>query len=525
MSRRTATRFTSAGLLAAALCSPATAADTPVAPMPRPVRAVSLGLPGLFEIEVEFRTSNPVAAPRPARGIQVEFNLSTEDIETFTIPLTPPTPRRASVAPPCCAFDCLPAQVVVAPMPRVRCDSECREVAFTPMMPPTPPGEVITLPSGRYLERHSPQYFTPDPEFPLQRELATQQNAQRPRGIAGQWNPPKPANVPGAAFDVMADEFGRMLGARQPCPLPTPIRTAGHSVPSGSPMLPPCPLPASAKPTITGTWVREVGPLVYVMKFAPDHVTITVHSALEMEDGKVCTEGILLTADYHLTRDGTTVVGLITGVDALIDGPLPEGADAYGDDLSRVQKVLADKPMAMNVRVYGETLVIGNVRLPEVEGMRGACYPLTMLGGRYTPAGDKEIPKPRAIKVGTPRAYPTSPYAVPAPAYISPPQNPGILPATGGFGSVTPCPAGSGYGYSIPLPPLPQGVPNNLPTPNVLTLTLPTPTAEPPIVQASGTVLLPAPERIPVVEAIPAPREVETPATTPKKKKKKQSGS
>lgn len=32
----------------------------------------------------------------------------------------------------------------------------------------------MTLPSGYYLQ-HRPQYFPPEPDFPLQRELATQQ--------------------------------------------------------------------------------------------------------------------------------------------------------------------------------------------------------------------------------------------------------------------------------------------------------------------------------------------------------------
>src|SRR2546430_13131112 len=32
----------------------------------------------------------------------------------------------------------------------------------------------MTLPSPRYLE-HRPQYFAPDPDFPLQRELSTMQ--------------------------------------------------------------------------------------------------------------------------------------------------------------------------------------------------------------------------------------------------------------------------------------------------------------------------------------------------------------
>lgn len=32
----------------------------------------------------------------------------------------------------------------------------------------------MTLPSGQYLD-HRPQYFRPDPDFPLEKELATQQ--------------------------------------------------------------------------------------------------------------------------------------------------------------------------------------------------------------------------------------------------------------------------------------------------------------------------------------------------------------
>lgn len=35
----------------------------------------------------------------------------------------------------------------------------------------------MTLPSGRYLE-HYPQYFAPDPAFPLPRELASQEDPE-----------------------------------------------------------------------------------------------------------------------------------------------------------------------------------------------------------------------------------------------------------------------------------------------------------------------------------------------------------
>ena len=38
----------------------------------------------------------------------------------------------------------------------------------------------MTLPTGRYLE-HYPQYFAPDPAFPLPRELASQED---PEGAA-----------------------------------------------------------------------------------------------------------------------------------------------------------------------------------------------------------------------------------------------------------------------------------------------------------------------------------------------------
>ena len=47
----------------------------------------------------------------------------------------------------------------------------------------------LTLPSGRYLDRHYPQYFSPDPDFPLPRELASLEDpegaAVRAGGVGG----------------------------------------------------------------------------------------------------------------------------------------------------------------------------------------------------------------------------------------------------------------------------------------------------------------------------------------------------
>jgi hypothetical protein len=59
----------------------------------------------------------------------------------------------------------------------------------------------MTLPSGYYLE-HRPQYFRPDPDFPLERELATQQGYDR-LAIGGA------AVQPGPAAPVEGREAGR----------------------------------------------------------------------------------------------------------------------------------------------------------------------------------------------------------------------------------------------------------------------------------------------------------------------------
>lgn len=61
----------------------------------------------------------------------------------------------------------------------------------------------MTLPSGRYLE-HYPQYFAPDPQHPLPRELASMEDpegvARRAGGLGGgiaPVAPPPPVPAPG----------------------------------------------------------------------------------------------------------------------------------------------------------------------------------------------------------------------------------------------------------------------------------------------------------------------------------------
>ena len=82
----------------------------------------------------------------------------------------------------------------------------------------------MTLPSPRYLE-HRPQYFEPDPDFPLQRELSTMQAQAAAANAAGarvaQPLPPAVA-VPGAPATPAP-------AAPVPPPPPAPV-------PGGAPM-------------------------------------------------------------------------------------------------------------------------------------------------------------------------------------------------------------------------------------------------------------------------------------------------
>ncbi len=243
-------------------------------------------------------------------------------------------------APPCCAFDC----------PRTG-----DAVAVAPMIPPEPP------------------VFAPAPV-----QLLT---------------PPPSANVPPTEFQMMADAFGQMLNTQ-----PSPVQPAGAMALPDRAMAP-CPLPPSARPSLTGTWVREVGPIVYVITITPTHLTVTATAACEIDGEKIVTEGVVITADYHIMQDGSAMVGLITSADAVIDGPITPDTNLLElkETIANLQKSLTDKPFALGVRVYGDTLVIGNVRLPEFKSQSPWC-PLSTLGGRYTAHTDKALPKPKAMK-------------------------------------------------------------------------------------------------------------------------------
>jgi hypothetical protein len=467
-----------------------------------------------------------------------------------------------------------------------------------PMMtPPAPPGEVVspedaarqlvkilgskagctagmTLPSPKYLE-HCPQYLPPPIATPVQPWVPERMTGRHnrpgdllpvmpPVAVAAppaRLAPPVPANVPPGDFGMMAQVFGQMMepmppGTRLPgspqCYAPTQpppgvVQPLGYVAPPAPPAVPPPPvvyaapraLPAPPQPSVmirplTGTWVREVGPIVYVIKIAGDHVTITMTAAAEFAEGKVGTEGMTITADYQMMRDGTTMLGLVTGVDAILEGDVPPISDlpVLADELERVQKVLADKPLAMSLRVYGETLVVGNVRVPELDHPY-RISPMSGIGGRYKWNGDKPLPKPKPTKVNELPTYSAAehfrprPYAPPAPYGLPSCPNGGCGQLGVPFWGYPAYPVFP-PGYAPPPPsavaPPPSGaVPREL---NAVTLPpIPGDIALPAPTEPADRILPPAvrvPESAPPVPMMPTPTPpvVEQPKEKKKGKKK-----
>jgi hypothetical protein len=272
--------------------------------------------------------------------------------------------------------------------------------------------------------------------------------------------------------------------APQPCPAPACPQSARQAPPDATkqmaadafgelllqsgataPTYPPCPLPqmrtitvtavAQPKPAVVGTWYRDLGAKRCVIAVEHDHMTITVSESREIDE-KTVTAHITFTADYHLARDGSTAVGLITSVDMSFDGDVPEReTDTMTEALAEFRKTVEDRPFAMNCRLYGQTLVIGNVRMPEWKDH--SEQPSAYIAGRYTSATTKPMPPQKAMKTPDARAMP---------AYAPPPCVPVGLPLGTGVGPAV----GASIGTPLPLPPggyatLPSGNMDLLPPP------------------------------------------------------------
>lgn len=292
----------------------------------------------------------------------------------FSAPVSPPmaVPTAPTLAP-----RCVPLPTEVKPISVAFPNDAMKQMAadaFGQMM--LPPATVpstggatlprpqtwyggMTLPSPKYLE-HYPQYFAPDPAFPLPRELAAQED---PEGAAR-----------GAA----------------------------------------------AKSKQVGTWVREVGSKRCVLKVTADHFTLTVSEAHEIESGKTVTAHLTFTVEYHLSRDGVTAVGLVTGVDAKFDGDLPDGeAGTIVGKTGELQKLLEDMPLAATLRVYSDALVVGSVRMPTANGLMES-EPTAYLNGRYRLMTEKALSPLKAVKAAPKPTYAAPPPPLPPGAYGTP---------------------------------------------------------------------------------------------------------
>ncbi len=243
---------------------------------------------------------------------------------------------------------------------------------------------------------------------------------------------PVPNSPPPEVQAMMFQTFGQMMAS--PAPLPTVTPTAHAPLPMPS-------VPINAMPM--GTWVREVGALRYKLELKDNHLTATVTFS-EENDGKVASIDHILTVDCYPTRNGSEVVGLITGFDMTTSGMGLTSAESR--ELMKVlpplQKALGEKPVAFTFRLYDDALVIGNVRFPSIGGEQDEMTKaFEGMAGRYkTNVAPLKVSKPQdEVQIGgmtlpSPRYFQHNPQYFPAdPTFpllreLSPPQQPSPMP-------------------------------------------------------------------------------------------------
>ncbi len=338
--------------------------------------------------------------------------------------------------------------VVKAPGEKARCAGGAPPAAAKPQFGASRPG-----PIGPEWERVGVDFNGPVPSvpgIPFGPPLGGPNLMPAPVGVVppGMTLPPAPPRQAGGVVPtdtttglLALEAFGQMLQQALPRP------AGGVAAPGTGPTPPafqffqpgpPLPLPCDAAPTpaaapaksgIVGTWYRDIGGSRSVVKVATDHLTATITTMQEVDDRTVAVD-MVITADYQLMRDGTTAVGLITSVDVRFDDTLPpDELDEVTKALGEIRKAAEDKSFALSIRLAGDALVIGNVRLPHL-GDSPAIDPAPYIGGRYTSAGDKPLPKLKAAKPAAPKpgvlAAPVAPFAppmcAPAPALGGMPQ-------------------------------------------------------------------------------------------------------
>jgi len=209
-----------------------------------------------------------------------------------------------------------------------------------PTAAPKPPAPV---PPGQYL-KHPPQYFPPDPVFPLQREPLVV-----PKFVA----PPTPAQVEAVSPDVV--KF-LQTGAFDPNPTPATARAAPPAAPTNP---------------LEGTvWVRETKGCRVTLTFTKDRLDADVTAA----DGV----SLAVAADYALGRDG------------LVFGVVTEAASPQAGEGGLAAKLLAadGAPYCFRVRTEGGTLTVRDLRCGGVE----ATYAVVGVYKKTTAADLAKLP-------------------------------------------------------------------------------------------------------------------------------------
>ena len=228
---------------------------------------------------------------------------------------------------------------------------------------------------------------------------------------------PVPNNAPPEVQAMMLQTFGQMMSSPASPPACAP---SGHTFPmqTASPATyAPSPMPSVPTNTMPkGTWVREVGALRYKLELKENHLTATATFS-EENDGMVASIDHILTVDCYPTRNGSEVVGLITGFDMTTSGMGLTSAESRElmKVLPALQKALGEKPIAFTFRIYDDALVIGNVRFPSIGGEQDEMTKaFEGMAGRYKAnAAPLKVSKPQdEVQIGgttSPQYYPGVP--------------------------------------------------------------------------------------------------------------------
>lgn len=277
---------------------------------------------------------------------------------------------------------------------------------------------------------------------------------------------PVAGRVPTDSMKQMAnDAFNQLLqqsGVTQPTdtrfvpltrvtPIPPPVATP---LPAHAQIIftTPTPAPMTVKPTHIGKWYRENGPLLFTVEIEANHIVVT-GTMVAIEKGKTLKQEIVVTGDYHLSRDGTTLVGLITGVDVTLEGDFDEGHfNEFAEQLAKIRKEYVDQPFAFGTRVYGESMMIGNLRGLNADTKDN--FVSQFFAGRYKNANGKPVPTPKPMTAKNERLRAPEVAVVPV-------TTPELIPAT----ALTPA-APSVPAMPPPVQPVPQMTPPVAPPTN-----------------------------------------------------------